>query len=94
MASYSPMADALPGQSVREIRPTIQPRHIQSNPYHSESNRYHMVAWDVRDPTPGVREWLEAIRPGDVVGVCPMATEVYDSVNIVGRVELDVYCGS
>ena len=53
-----------------------------------------MVAWDVRDPTPGVREWLEAIRPGDVVGVCPMATEVQGTVNIVGRVELDVYCGS
>ena len=105
MASYNPMTDALPGQSVREIRPAIQPRHIQSNPYrgfdfqgypyqHGLTSRYHMIAWDVRDPTPGVREWLEAIRPGDVVGVCPMAATIERHINVLERVEVDVYCGS
>jgi len=95
IASHNQMAGALPGQSDREIRPTIPPRHIQSNPYCTFiSSRYHMVAWDVRDPTPGVREWLEAIRPGDLIGVCPMVMKRNGCVNIVMKVEVDVYCGS
>ena len=53
-----------------------------------------MIAWDVRDPTPGVRDWLEAIRPGDVVGVCPMVRETGSSIISLERIEVDVYCGS
>ena len=94
MASYNPTADALPGRNVREMRPTIQPRLIQSNIYSTQSYRYHMIAWDVRDPTPGVRDWLEAIRPGDVVGVCPMVRETGSSIISLERIEVDVYCGS
>jgi hypothetical protein len=41
-----------------------------------------------------VREWLEAIRPGDLIGVCPMVTKRNRCVNIVMKVEVDVYCGS
>jgi len=47
-----------------------------------------MVTWDVRDPTPGVREWLEAIQAGDVINVHPRAVD--DTT--VDSIEVEVYC--
>jgi hypothetical protein len=53
-----------------------------------------MVAWDLRDPTPGVKEWLEAIQNGDVINVVPMvaAMGVLTRENHVHKIEVDVYC--
>jgi len=77
-----------------KIRPVIPSRHIQCNLYVSRSPRYHMVAWDVRDPTPGVKEWLEAIQNGDVINVVPMvaAMGIDTRGNHVHKIEVDVYC--
>jgi hypothetical protein len=85
--------ETLPDRRDLKTRPAIPSRHIQCNLYVSESPRYHMVAWDVRDPTPGVKEWLEAIQNGDVINVIPMvAAEGLTRENHVHKIEVDVYC--
>lgn len=49
-----------------------------------------MVTWDVRDPTPSVREWLEAIQAGDVINVHPWVTA--GMMTVVDSIEVEVYC--
>ena len=51
---------------------------------------YQMVTWDVRDPTPSVREWLEAIQAGDVINVHPWVTA--GMMTVVDSIEVEVYC--
>lgn len=50
-----------------------------------------MVTWDVRDPTPGVREWLEAIQASDVINVHPRVT-LAGIGTAVRSIEVEVYC--
>jgi len=68
----------------------VQRRHIQTNVHNSKSPRYHVVTWDARNPTPGVKEWLDVIRPGDVISVYPRTNGI--RCNHVEMIELEVYC--
>jgi hypothetical protein len=49
-----------------------------------------MVTWDMRDPTPGMREWLEAIQAGDVINVHPRVMAGFKT--LVDSIEVEVYC--
>jgi hypothetical protein len=49
-----------------------------------------MVMWDVRDPTPGVREWLEAIHSGDIINVYAKVRGIYRI--IMNSVEVEIFC--
>jgi ABC-type sulfate transport system substrate-binding protein len=68
----------------------VQRRHIQTDVHNSKSPRYHVVTWDVRNPTPGVKEWLDMIQPGDVIGVYPRTKGNWP--NYVEMIEVEVYC--
>lgn len=68
----------------------VQRRHIQTNVHGSTSPRYHVVTWDARNLTPGVKEWLDVIQPGDVIGIYPRTNGIW--VNHVEMIELEVYC--
>lgn len=68
----------------------VQRRHIQTNVHNSKSPRYHVVTWDVRNPTPGVKEWLDMIQPGDVIEVYPRTK--WNWRNYVEMIEVEVYC--
>ncbi|KAF8539493.1 hypothetical protein BDD12DRAFT_924175 [Trichophaea hybrida] len=67
----------------------IAPRHIETN-IAWDKDSYHMVMWDVRDPTPGVREWLEAIHTGDVINVHVRVRGVFRIY--VNSVEVEIFC--
>jgi hypothetical protein len=43
------------------------------------------------DATPGVKEWLESIRSGDVIGVYPMA-KLANYIWNVWSIEVEIYC--
>jgi hypothetical protein len=72
--------------------PVVLPRCIQRNvnDYHNKSVRYYSVTWDIRDPTPGIKEWLELVQTGDMIVVYPNATEVGYGTEL-HAVEMDVY---
>jgi hypothetical protein len=46
---------------------------VQRNIHADDNYREHLNIWDYRDPTPGLREWLEMIQPGDTVQLIPRA---------------------
>ncbi|KAF8249154.1 hypothetical protein K440DRAFT_660414 [Wilcoxina mikolae CBS 423.85] len=69
---------------------TLPPRHIQINVHNSHTPRYHVVTWDIRDPTPGIKEWLDAIQPGDVIGVYPRA-QTASWGSCMEMIEVEVY---
>ncbi|KAA8895957.1 hypothetical protein FN846DRAFT_967255 [Sphaerosporella brunnea] len=85
-----------PPTCTSETKPisTTPRRCIQAMSHRSDlANQFHVVAWDVRDPTPGVKEWLATIRPGDIIGVYPKAK--YANIGCsVWDVEMEIYCES
>ncbi|GAB1197227.1 hypothetical protein APSETT444_006518 [Aspergillus pseudonomiae] len=52
----------------------ISSREVQRNIYNSSQPRQHTVIWDVRDPTPGLKEWLRSVEGGDILHINPMAS--------------------
>ncbi|KAF8246567.1 hypothetical protein K440DRAFT_662004 [Wilcoxina mikolae CBS 423.85] len=69
--------------------PSVLPRCIQQNVIHL-SPSYHSVIWDVRDPTPGIKEWLESVQTGDMIVVYPNASDAYYGTHLEA-VEMEVY---
>jgi len=70
----------------------VLPRCIQRNVNNGRDRPvlYHSVTWDVRDPTPGIKEWLESVQTGDMIVVYPNAAEVGYRTEL-HAVEMDVY---
>jgi len=70
---------------------SVLPHCIQRNVTSVYGNTsYHSVTWDVRDPTPGIKEWLESVQTGDMIVVYPNAAEVGYGAEL-HAVEMDVY---
>jgi ankyrin repeat domain-containing protein 50 len=64
---------------------------FQHNVHASWASRNHTNVWDVRDGSAGVREWLGALRCGDVVEV--HAKAMYPGwANYVECAEVEVHC--
>jgi hypothetical protein len=72
------------------IHGSSQGRVIQVNVHASKIARNHTVTWDTRDPTPGVKEWLNSVRPGDMIAVYPRARYL-GWKNFVEGIEIDVF---
>ncbi|KAF8541699.1 hypothetical protein BDD12DRAFT_485142 [Trichophaea hybrida] len=71
---------------------SVLPRCIQSNINYGYSSctSYHSVTWDVRDPTPGIKEWLESVQTDDMIVVYPNARRAAYGT-ILEAVEMEVY---
>jgi hypothetical protein len=65
-------------------------RIIQVNVHASKISRDHTITWDARDPTPGMKEWLDSVRPGDIIAVYPRARNLGWG-NFVEGIEIDVF---
>jgi len=53
--------------------------------------RYHTVTWDVRHSSSGVKEWLESVQQGGIVGV--YLRSLWDKLPVrVEKIEVDIYC--
>jgi hypothetical protein len=77
-------------QSATNRRLAVSPRLIQIGA-HGTSIRYHIVTWDVRHSSSGVKEWLESVQQGDIVGV--YLRSLWDKLPVrVEKIEVDVYC--
>ncbi|KAI5796870.1 hypothetical protein FPQ18DRAFT_303050 [Pyronema domesticum] len=50
-------------------------RFVQLNVNSFDLIQYHSVTWDIRDQTPGVKEWLEEISDGDIIDICGASVE-------------------
>ncbi|KAF8537800.1 hypothetical protein BDD12DRAFT_845288 [Trichophaea hybrida] len=70
----------------------LQPRQIQVDIHDSDTPRHHSVIWDIRDLTPGVKEWLESIQDGDVIAV-HLRRFFGPWRKCVLGIEVDAYCG-
>jgi hypothetical protein len=70
---------------------TTPRRLIGTNPRTSGAGSYHVVAWDVRDRTPGLKEWLDSIRQGDVIGVYACYRDKSRGECVVSA-EVEIYC--
>lgn len=65
-------------------------RIIQVNVHASKISRDHTITWDARDPTLGMKEWLDSVRPGDIIAVYPRARNL-GWENFVEGIEIDVF---
>lgn len=64
-------------------------RLIQRNVHASDETRAHTVTWDAWDGD--IRKWMEALSPGDKIGLYPKA--MYPGwENTVVKAEMDLYC--
>lgn len=65
-------------------------RHLQSNVHAVIDFKVHKNTWDSRDEDVERQEWLQFLRPGDVVQLIPRA--LYPAwVNYIKRAEIEIF---